>query len=226
MDKHMCRNRFSMEKVEYLVNIITPVNCRTNVSPEIHVPPHNNYSESVYLVSDDGILLDTNRTCQMSDVTRDLNRAVKGLPLPKRVPQSPTYHVVKARKTRITQSNRESLMSVQNSKCKNQAVTKTQDFKISEEDYKKMQEGGLVTVIDDGPGNPSCARQCSSVGPQACGYTGWTNPATGVGFSFHQVSYLCHTCMHLFFAHLGSHLPASHILTQPRTKSPTFLCVI
>ena len=177
------------------------------------------------MVSDDGILLDTNRTCQMSDVTRDLNRAVKGLPLPKRVPQSPTYHVVKARKTRITQSNRESLMSVQNSKCKNQAVTKTQDFRISEEDYKKMQEGGLVTVIDDGPGNPSCARQCSSVGPQACGYTGWTNPATGVGFSFHQVSYLCHTCMHLFFAHLGSNLPASHILTQARTRSPSFLGV-
>ena len=150
------------------------------------------------MVSDDGILLDTNRTCQMSDVTRDLNRVVKGLPLPKRVPQSPTYHVVKARKTRITQSNRESLMSVQNSKCKNQAVTKTQDFRISEEDYKKMQEGGLVTVIDNGPGNPSCARQCSSVGPQACGYTGWTNPATGVGFSFHQVCVVSVSYLHAF----------------------------
>ena len=36
------------------------------------------------------------------------------------------------------------------------------------------------------------AYQCPGEGPHACGYTGWTNPATNVSFTFHQVLPVCH----------------------------------
>ena len=53
---------------------------------------------------------------------------------------------MKARKTRITNTEREGLMSAQKAECKEQAITRTEDFAISEKDYQTMQEGGLVTV--------------------------------------------------------------------------------
>ena len=157
-------------------------------SPEIHVPPHNNYSESVYLVSDEEVLLNTNFSCQLSEVLQNISQEVLGLPFPWSVPDSSTYHVLKARKTRVTDSKRQLLMSAQKAECKKQAVTRTEDFAISAEDYKTMKEGGFVTIKED-TSTRGCleAYQCTSVGPHACGYTGWTNPATGVGFTFHQV---------------------------------------
>ena len=133
-------------------------------------------------------MLNTNLSCQLSEVSQNLNQEVLGLPLPWRVPDSDTYHVMKARKTRLTNSKRHSLMYAQKAECRKQAVTRTEDFAISAEDYNTMQGGGLVTVKDDAS-TRGCfeAYQCTSVGPHACGYTGWTNPATGVGFTFHQV---------------------------------------
>ena len=171
-------------------------------SPEIHVPPHNNYSESVYLVSDEEVLLNTNFSCQLSEVPQNISQEVLGLPLPWRVPDSSTYHVVKARKTRVTDSKRQLLMSAQKAECRKQAVTRTEDFAISAEDYKTMKEGGFVTVKDDAS-TRGCleAYQCTSVGPHACGYTGWTNPATGVGFTFHQVFVVSHQIL----ANIGEH---------------------
>ena len=157
-------------------------------SPEIHVPPHSNYTESVYLVSEGEVLLNTNFSCQLSEAPQNLSQGVLGLPLPREVPDSSTYYVVKARKTRVTNSERQALMSAHKAECKDQAITRTQDFAISEEDYQTMQEGGFVTVQDD-ISTRGCIETeiCTSQGPHACGYTGWTDPVTGVGFTFHQV---------------------------------------
>ena len=91
---------------------------------------------------------------------------VKGLPLPWEVPldsspallafgneagnpQSSTYYVAKARKARVTSSKREDLKSAQNAECANHAIVTTEDFAVSEEDYQKMQEGGLVILKDE-----------------------------------------------------------------------------
>ena len=68
---------------------------------EIHVPPHNNYTESVYLVSDDAVLLSTNHSCQLTEVPQDLSQGVVGLPLPQNVSDTGIYYVMKARKTRV-----------------------------------------------------------------------------------------------------------------------------
>ena len=156
--------------------------------PEIHVPPHSNYTESVYLVSEDEVLLNTNLTCQLSEVKQDLSQDLLGLPLPWGVPESPTYHVLKARQTRVTQSKRKPLMSAHKAECVDQAITKTEDFPISEEDHKTMREGGLVKVTKEAR-TRGCIEhyQCTGVGPHACGYTGWTNPVTNQSFTFHQV---------------------------------------
>ena len=157
-------------------------------STEIHVPPHSNYTESVYLVSEGEVLLNTNYSCQLSEAPQNFSQGVLGLPLPREIPDSSTYYVVKARKTRVTNRERQALMSAHKAECKEQAITRTQDFAISEKDYQTMQEGGFVTVQDD-VSTRGCeeANECTSDGPHACGYTGWTNPATGVGFTFHQV---------------------------------------
>ena len=155
---------------------------------EIHVPPHSNYTESVYLVSENEVLLNTNLTCQLSEVKQDLSQNILGLPLPWGVPESPTYHVLKARQTRVTQKGRKPLMSAHKAECVDQAITKTEDFPISEEDHKTMQEGGLVKVTKEAR-TRGCVEhyQCTGVGPHACGYTGWTNPVTNQSFTFHQV---------------------------------------
>jgi len=165
---------------------------------EIKVPPHSNYTESVYLVSEDGVLLNTNSSCQVSKAPQDLSQeGVVGLPLPWEIPEKSTYYMAKARKTRVTKSKRQAMKSAQKAACDGQAIIETEDFGISEEDFQTMQEGGFVTVKDD-IRTRGCqeAYQCSSAGPHACGYTGWENPATGVGFSFHQVSTgsICVTC--------------------------------
>ena len=161
--------------------------------PEIHVPPHSNYTESVYLVSEGEVLLNTNFSCQLSEAPQNLSQGVLGLPLPRELPDSSTYHVLKARKTRVTISERQTLMSAHKAECKDQAVTRTQDFVISEEDYQTMQDGGFVTVQDD-VSTRGCleAYQCTGEGPHACGYTGWTNPVTNVSFTFHQVLLVCY----------------------------------
>ena len=183
----MCRNRFPLRRLESLVTGIAKEYSDV-FPPEIHVPQHSNYTESIYLVSEGEVLLNTNFTCQLSEAAQDLSQGVLGLPFPWGVPDSSTYYVVKARKTRVTNSKREALMSAHREECKEQAITRTQDFAISEEDYQTMQEGGLVTVQGSAR-TRGCneAYECTSVGPHACGYTGWTNPATGVGFTFHQV---------------------------------------
>ena len=147
----------------------------------------------VYLVSEDGVLLNTNSSCQVSEAPQDLSQegVVGGLPLPWGIPEKSTYYMAKARKTRVTKSKRQAMKSAQKAACNDQAIIKTEDFGISEEDFQTMQEGGFVTVKDD-IRTRGCTehRQCSSVGPHACGYTGWENPATGVGFTFHQVLFV------------------------------------
>ena len=114
-----------------------------------------------------------------------------GLPLPWGIPEKSTYYMAKARKTRVTKSKRQAMKSAQKAACNDQAIIKTEDFGISEEDFQTMQEGGFVTVKDD-IRTRGCqeAYQCTSAGPHACGYSGWTNPATDVGFSFHQVLFV------------------------------------
>ena len=97
-------------------------------------------------MSDDAVLLSTNHSCQLTEVPQDLGQGVVGLPLPRNVSDSGTYYVMKARKTRVTHKGRKALMSAHKTECKDQAITKTEDFIISEEDYKAMQGGGLVTV--------------------------------------------------------------------------------
>ena len=98
--------------------------------------------------------------------------------------------MVKVRKTQVTNSKRKALMSAQKAECNNQAIVKTEDFSISAEDYQTMQDGGFVTVKGD-INKRGCteAYQCTGVGPNACGYSGWTNPAdpNGEPISFHQV---------------------------------------
>ena len=183
----MCRNRFPLRRLEFWVTNIAKE--YADVFPsEIRVPSHSNYTESVYLVSEGEVLLNTNFTCQLSDAPQDLSQGVLGLPFPWGIPDSSTYYVVKARRTRVTNSKRQALMSAHKDECKEQAITRTQDFAISEEDYQTMQEGGLVTIQGTAR-TRGCneAYECTRVGPHACGYTGWTNPATGVGFTFHQV---------------------------------------
>ena len=71
---------------------------------EVRVPPHSNYTESVFLASEGEVLLSTNGTCQLSETPQESSRStagttkqedVKGLPLPWGVPQSSTYYVAK-----------------------------------------------------------------------------------------------------------------------------------
>jgi len=195
-------------------------NVAKTITTEVRVPPHSNYTESVFLASEGEVLLSTNGSCQLSQTPQDKRYAyrtagramkpenVKGLPLPWKVPldSSPTslafggeaenpkpstYYVAKARKTRVTSSKREDLKSAQNAECANHAIVTTEDFAVSEEDYQKMQEGGLVILKDEVKTRAQgCVetRVCTSVGPRACGYSGWVNPQTNRGFSFHQVS--------------------------------------
>ena len=84
--------------------------------------------------------------------------------------------MLKAQKTRVTIRERQALLSAHKGECKDQSVTRTQDFAISEKDYQTMQDGGFVTVQDD-VSTRVCfeAYQCTSIGPDACGRTGWTN---------------------------------------------------
>ena len=208
-------------------------NVAKTITAEVRVPPHSNYTESVFLASEGEVLLSTNGSCQLSQMPQDKRYGrtagtamkpenVKGLPLPWEVPldssptslafgseagssQSSTYYVAKARKTRVTSSKREALKSAQNAECANHAIVKTEDFAVPEEDYKKMQDGGVAIIRDEvikkfvltnldlstqvktrGQGCIE-AKVCTGVGPAACGYTGWTNPVTNRAFSFHQV---------------------------------------
>ena len=192
-------------------------NVAKTITTEVRVPPHSNYTESVFLASEGEVLLSTNGTCQLSETPQESRYAyrsaagttkqedVKGLPLPWGVPQSSTYYVAKARKTRVTSSKREALKSAQNAECANHAIVKTEDYAVPEEDYKKMQDGGVAIIRDEvikkfvltnldlstqvktrGQGCIE-AKVCTGVGPAACGYTGWTNPVTNRAFSFHQV---------------------------------------
>ena len=143
-----------------------------SLSSEIHVPPHSNYTESVFLVSDDAVLVNTNHSCQLSEVPQDLTQGVVGLPLPQNVSDSGTYYVMKARKTRVTHKGRKALMSAHKTECKDQAITKTEDFIISEESYKAMQGGGVVTVPK--AINTRACRQfgeCIYQDPRSCGFT-------------------------------------------------------
>ena len=63
-------------------------------------------------------------------------------------------------------------MSAHKTECKDQAVTKTEDFIISEEDYKAMQGGGLVTV-PKATNTRGCLEweRCIDQGPRSCGFT-------------------------------------------------------
>ena len=210
-------------------------NVAKTITTEVRVPPHSNYTESVFLASEGEVLLSTNGSCQLSQMPQDkrysyrtAGRAmkpedVKGLPLPWEVPldSSPTslafggeaenpkpstYYVAKARKTRVTSSKREDLKSAQNVECADHAIVKTEDYAVPEEDYKKMQDGGVAIIRDEviktfvltnhnlstqvktrGQGCIE-AKVCTGVGPSACGYTGWVNPVTNRAFSFHQVN--------------------------------------
>ena len=152
----------------------------------------------MYLVSEDGVLLNTNSSCQVSDTSGSHQEGVVGLPLTSGIPENSTtensiYYMAKARKTRVTNSKRQDMKSAQKAECSDQAIIETEDFDISEEDYQTMQEGGFVTVtVNDTQDTRKCAEhfQCSSVGPHACGYTGWTNPTTKVEISFHQVLFV------------------------------------
>ena len=153
-------------------------NVAKTITAEVRVPPHSNYTESVFLASEGEVLLSTNGSCQLSQTPQDKRydyrtagrtikpEDVKGLPLPWEVPldsspaslafgseagnrQSSTYYVAKARKTRVTSSKREDLKSAQNAECANHAIVTTEDFAVSEQDYQKMQEGGLVILKDE-----------------------------------------------------------------------------
>ena len=153
-------------------------NVAKTITAEVRVPPHSNYTESVFLASEGEVLLSTNGSCQLSQTPQDKRYAyrtaggamkpedVKGLPLPGGVPldssptslafgseagnrQSSTYYVAKARKKRVTRSKREDLKSAQNAECANHAIVTTEDFAVSEQDYQKMQEGGLVILKDE-----------------------------------------------------------------------------
>ena len=153
-------------------------NVEKTILAEVRVPPHSNYTESVFLASEGEVLLSTNGSCQLSQTPQDNRNGyrtaggimkpedVKGLPLPWEVPldssptslafgseagsrQSSTYYVAKARKTRVTSSKREDLKSAQNAECANHAIVTTEDFAVSEEDYQKMQEGGLVILKEE-----------------------------------------------------------------------------
>ena len=83
--------------------------------------------------------------------------------------------------------------------CKDQAITLTEDVAISEEDYRTMKEGGLATINGTATTRDGCRedRKCASPGPHACGRTGWVNPVTNEGFSFHQVVHALR-CLKLF----------------------------
>ena len=174
------------------LHIYITINYTNTFPPEIKVPPHSNYTESVYLVSEGEVLLNTNSSCQVSKAPQDLSQeGVVGLPLPWGIPEKSTYYMAKARKTRVTKSKRQAMKSAQKAACNDQAIIKTEDFGISEEDFQTMQEGGFVTVKDD-IRERGCqeAYRCSSAPPHACGNTGWMDPDTGVGFSFHQVLFV------------------------------------
>ena len=135
-------------------------------------------------------MLSTNSSCQLSEAPQNISQGVLGLPLPTTLPNSSTYHMVKARKTQVTNSKRKALMSAEKAECNNQAIVKTEDLSISAEDYQTMQDGGFVTVKGDTDSKIGCTEasyQCTGEGPNACGYTGWTNPANGKTISFHQV---------------------------------------
>ena len=144
------------------------------------------------------MLLNTNSSCQVSEAPQDLSQeGVVGLPLTSGIPENSTTensisYMAKNRKTRVTNKKRQAMKSAQKSECSDQAIIETEDFDISEEDYQTMQEGGFVTVKGDTQDTRGCKehRQCSSVGPHACGYTGWTNPTTLVEISFHQVLFV------------------------------------
>ena len=144
------------------------------------------------------MLLNTNSSCQVSEAPQDLSQeGVVGLPLTSGIPDNSTtensiYYMAKARKTRVTNSKRQAMKSAQKAECSDQAIIETEDFGISEEDYQTMQAGGFVTVKGDTQDTRGCVEhlQCSSVGPHACGYTGWTNPTTLVEISFHQVLFV------------------------------------
>ena len=153
----------------------------------------------MFVTSANEVLLSTNGSCQLSEGKQELNQTVdgnevKGLPLPSVGlvnSTNSTYYVGKARKTRVTSSKRQTLNPTQNAECDNQAIVKTEDFGVSEEDYQKMQEGGVAIIRGDETVR-GCREYeaCTGVGPIACGYSGWYNPFLNPprNISAHQVS--------------------------------------
>ena len=175
---------------------------------EVVVPPHGNYSESRYLVSKVGVLLNTNSSCQLSPAPSNLSQGVVGLPLApsvlastnvvdddsikhrKKGKKGKKYKVIRSMKvshTRVTASGRKALEEY-GTECSGQSITMTDDMGVSDEDYQKLQDGKVV-VVDKPISTRGCEEvyACTSKGPQACGYTGFVNPVTGIGFTFHHV---------------------------------------
>ena len=205
------------------------INIVTKYVSEILVPRHKNYTDSVYLVSEEGVLLHTNHSCQLSEAPQNMSQGGLGLPLPWYVPESPqdsSYHVAKVRQTRVTARKREALRTEHKMECRERSITRTKDLPMSAEDYRKLTEGGIVQV-NSTVSTRGCdeAYQCSSPGPSACGYSGWSypdapaccpaygsapanccgNPASPhdsscCGFTFHHVNHisLIHTLTILF----------------------------
>ena len=166
-------------------------------------------------MSEEAVLLHTSSSCQLTEAAQNVSQGVLGLPLPENV-TGDTYHIVKARQTRLTARQRENLISEQQTECRGESITKTEDLPVSPEDYQKLLEGGIVQVRKASDTRSRSARAvqgcieayaCTSEGPHACGYTGWINPSAppcchmvpiprncssaplpACGFTFHQVS--------------------------------------
>ena len=165
---------------------------------EVVVPTHGNYSESRYLVSKVGVLLNTNSSCQLSPAPSNLSQGVVGLPLAPSLLANTAVavedaikhriiHTMKVSHTRVTASGRKALEEY-GTECSGQSITMTDDMGVSDEDYQKLQDGKVV-VVDKPISNRGCEEvlACTSVGPHACGNTGFINPVTGIGFTFHHV---------------------------------------
>ena len=145
-------------------------------------------------------MLQTNHTCQISDLPEHLNVSDMAQNLEKRRKEnssdgqvkSVTTFVLKARNARIGNEKRSHLLPAIQEKCKQGPVVLTNDFLVNETEFEKYNAGEIILIPIKEKNTRICETHyvCSKDGPRACGY-GWTNPdpdAPSKGFSFHQVS--------------------------------------
>jgi len=170
-----------------------------NILLVVKVPPHNNYTETVFFLHQDSdtSMMKTEGSCHITEIPEYVNVSslAEGYKTHDRMrvtkSNTETSYLIKNRQARYgAQKRAAELHPEAEYLCKDSPVVKTNDVYVTEEDWEKFNNGEVITIGNEKntrqSGNCDLKWSVTKEGPRACGY-GWQNPAGG-GLSFHQVS--------------------------------------